>query len=633
YYQAVIENSPAAIVLLDMQANVTGWNPAAKRLFGYSEAEALGRNIDDLVARAEDMHDEAVKYSEKALQEKQVHILARRTRKDGSLVDVDVSGLPVNVDGRYVGFIAIYHDVTELQRARQVAEQANQAKSTFLANMSHELRTPLNAIIGFTRIVRRKGADSLPDKQLENLDKVLVSAEHLLSLINSVLDISKIEAGRIEVQPSTFEFAPLVSQVLDTSQPLLREGVRLKADLQDDIPPLNTDQEKVQQILLNLLSNAAKFTHHGEIVLAARRDRNLLRVDVADTGIGIPPEAVERIFEEFQQADSSTTREYGGTGLGLSISRSLARLLGGDLTACSVEGEGSTFSLSLPLRYQKPADENPAQATAKSVELKDGTLLILSIDDDEDVHDLLRENLNEYGYQVVGACSTEEGLRLARELHPFAITLDIMMPGKDGWQVLHELKSDPGTREIPVILLTIVDKTELGYQLGADDYLVKPLEEGALVAALQRIRTDHQSGAELNLLVVDDDEDILDLMRQLLEGQPYRVASAVDGQEALEALDSDPPDLIMLDLLMPRMDGFEFLEALRESGHSIPVIVLTAKTLTASDSDLLEGRVQGILRKNGLDQKRLLEELQQTMESFRSQLHPTQGQPAAEGNS
>ncbi len=619
YYEAVIENSPAAIVLLDMQANITGWNPAAERLFGYSEGEALGRNVDDLVARSEELHDEAVRYSDKALQEKQVHVLARRTRKDGSLVDVDISGLPVSVDGRYVGFIAIYHDVTEMQRAREVAEQASQAKSAFLANMSHELRTPLNAIIGFTRIVRRKGADLLPEKQLENLDKVLVSAEHLLSLINSVLDISKIESGRIDVKPSIFELSPLVDQILGTSQPLLREGVSLKADIMPDIPVLHTDQEKVRQILINLLSNAAKFTHQGEIVLGAWKDGGTLRVDVNDTGIGIPHDSVERVFEEFQQADSSTTREYGGTGLGLSISRSLARLLGGDLTACSIQGEGSTFSLSIPIQFNEtPAAEPQPPVREEVVDTLSGEPVILSIDDDDYVHDLLQENLGERGYQVVSACTAEEGLRLAHELKPFAITLDLMMPGKDGWQVLHELKSDPDTRKIPVILLTIVDKQALGYQLGADEYLVKPLEEGALQAALQRINADRQSDSEKRMLVVDDDPDIPDLIRQLLESAHYKIEAAPDGEAALAAIESQPPDVILLDLMMPLMDGFDFLEALRGAGRKIPVIVLTAKTLSTAELELLEGRVERIIKKNGLEQERLLGELQQTMAALQN---------------
>jgi len=618
YYQAVIENSPAAIVLLDMQANVTGWNPAAERLFGYAESEALGRNVDDLVARSEALHSEAVRYSEKALQEKQVHILARRTRKDGTLVDVDVSGLPVKVDGHYVGFIAIYHDVTELQRARQVAEQANQAKSAFLANMSHELRTPLNAIIGFTRIVRRKGAESLPEKQLENLDKVLTSAEHLLSLINSVLDISKIEAGRIEVHPSSFELAPLVKQVIDTSQALTQEGVQLKLDVQPGIPQLYSDEEKVQQILLNLLSNAAKFTHQGEIVLAAFKDGDVLRVDVADTGIGIPRQAVERIFEEFQQADSSTTRKYGGTGLGLSISRSLARLLGGDLTACSVEGEGSTFSLSLPLRYQPDeTGDVPVLPAIEAVDRPESAPLVLVIDDDADVHEMLAVNLGEHGYRVVGASTAEEGLRLARELQPFAITLDIMMPGKDGWQALHDLKSNPQTRHLPVILVTIVDKHALGYQLGAVDYLVKPLEEGALAAALERLSKPGAKEAALKLLVIDDDPQIADLVRQLLEDEPYRIEAARDGEAALGAISEFRPDVVLLDLMMPQMDGFEFIEALQQAGEQPPVIVLTAKDLSVDELNLLEGRVERVIRKNGLDRDRLLADLQGTMAALR----------------
>ena len=354
YYEAIIENSPAAIILLDLEANVTGWNPAAEKLFGYTEDEALGRNIDDLVAKTDALHSEAVRYSQIVLQEKQVHLLARRTRKDGSLVEVDVSGVPIRIDGKQEVFIAIYHDVSELQRARQAAEEANQAKSSFLPNMSHELRTPLNAIIGFSRIVRRKGKDVLPDKQVENLDKVLISAEHLLSLINTVLDISKIEAGRVDVQPTDFELPLLIDLVVGTSQPLMRKGVTLKTDLQTDLPSVYTDQDKLKQILINLVSNGAKFTHEGEIILSSRNDGERLYIDVNDTGIGISEDALTRIFEDFQQADSSTTREYGGTGLGIPISRSLARLLGGDLTACSIEGEGSTFTLTLPLRYSEP---------------------------------------------------------------------------------------------------------------------------------------------------------------------------------------------------------------------------------------------------------------------------------------
>jgi PAS domain S-box-containing protein len=352
YYEAVIENSPAAIILVDLDATVTGWNPAAEKLFGYTAAEALGKNVDSLIANTEDLHAEAVGHTQQTLSERQIHFLSKRTRKDGSLVDVDVSGLPVVVDGKMVDFIVIYHDITELQRVRQEAIEANQAKSAFLANMSHELRTPLNAIIGFTRIVRRKGEELLPQKQRDNLDKVLSSSEHLLGLINTVLDIAKIEAGRMDVQVGKFQIKPLIELVSSTTQPLIRqEKVDLRIEVEENIPPLHSDQEKMKQILMNLMSNAAKFTHEGSITIKARAEGAAMVVSVADTGIGISPEAQAKVFEEFQQADTSTTREYGGTGLGLSISRSLARLLGGDLTVESQEGAGSTFFLRIPLVY------------------------------------------------------------------------------------------------------------------------------------------------------------------------------------------------------------------------------------------------------------------------------------------
>jgi PAS domain S-box-containing protein len=625
YYEAVIQNSPAAIVLMDMEATVTGWNPAAERLFGYREAEALGHDIDDLVAKQPELYPEAVEYTQKTFREKQVSFLAKRTRKDGSLIEVDVSGLPVSVDGNYVGFIAIYHDVTELQRARQEAEQANQAKSTFLANMSHELRTPLNAIIGFTRIVRRKGEDLLPEKQVENLDKVLVSADHLLNLINTVLDISKIEAGRMEVKPAEFDLLPLIHQISDTIQPLVRGGVDLVVNVASDLPSLSTDQDKLKQILINLLSNAAKFTSHGEIDLIARWEDEWLRIRVQDTGIGISKEALDRVFEEFQQADSGTTRQYGGTGLGLSISRSLARLLGGDLTAASKEGEGSTFTLTIPLRYGQASGYDVKQEGSDEFPQLDGRPVVLVIDDDPNVHELLKEDLGDAGYQVVAAATGDEGLRLARQVDPFAVTLDIMMPEKDGWQVLHEIKADPVTRDIPVILLTIVDKQSLGYQLGAADYLVKPLEEEAVVSALRRLRALSHTSTPEHVLVVDDDPNIPELVSQLLEGGDYEVEAANDGQQALDMIRRQPPDVMLLDLVMPGMDGFSLLEVLRQEDYEFPVIVLTAKTLTQADHDSLKGRVEKVIQKNGLDQERLLTELRKTMDGLGAKKRGAQG--------
>ncbi len=500
------------------------------------------------------------------------------------------------------------------QTARTAAEAANQAKSAFLANMSHELRTPLNAIIGFTRIVRRKGEEALPQKQLENLDKVLTSAEHLLGLINTVLDIAKIEAGRMEVHTTEFDLTSLVDMCVTTAQPLLKPGVAMEVEIEPGLAPIESDQEKIKQILFNLLSNAAKFTHEGSIDIRVRRQEAALVIEVADTGIGISTEALERIFEEFQQADSFTTRKYGGTGLGLSISRSLARLLGGELTASSTVGSGSTFVLSVPWRYSdfvgRPTRRKTGPLPPEKAPAVNQKRLVLAIDDDPDAVYLLQENLSPY-YQVVGARSGAEGLQMAHQLRPQAILLDIILPDKDGWQVLHDLKNDPVTYPIPVILLTIVDKKALGYQLGAAAYLLKPLNGEAVMEALQRVSQPQPLHRPHRLLVVDDDPNVSDMLRQILPEDRYELDMAVDGVAALEMVERQPPDLILLDLMMPRLDGFGFLEKLRQhpQHQAIPIVVITAKVLTDNDLARLQNSVVDILLKQGLMGEQLVQEL------------------------
>ena len=512
------------------------------------------------------------------------------------------------------------YNAAELARAE--AEQANAAKSTFLANMSHELRTPLNAIIGFTRIVQRKAQGVLPEKQVDNLGKVLSSAEHLLGLINTVLDIAKIEAGRMDVTYGRFQIGPLIEATVTTTQPLLKPGVRLKKHYDPDLPMLHSDQDKLKQILLNLLSNAAKFTHEGSVTVNARQDGEMLVIDVTDTGIGISEEALGRVFEEFQQADSSTTRQYGGTGLGLPISRHLAQVLGGDLTAVSEAGAGSTFTVTIPFDPQQATEGEQPEVTpfkpAIAPPVPSARPLVLAIDDNPDVIYLLRENLGEAGFTVVGARTGEEGLARAKSLRPSAITLDIILPDMDGWQVLHTLKSDPDTQTIPVILLTIVDKRALGLQLGAAEYLVKPLDDELLLAAL--LRHLPPAGGAHSLLVVDDDPQVRDMVGQLLENKPFRVKTAVDGLDALEAIEKEKPDLILLDLMMPNLDGFGLLARLREqaSTATIPVIVLTAKSLTAAETAVLQNNTQQVLQKQGLAAEDLVAELQRAISNAES---------------
>ncbi|HXH08668.1 MAG TPA: response regulator [Alphaproteobacteria bacterium] len=503
----------------------------------------------------------------------------------------------------------------ELEEANLKLEAASRHKSEFLANMSHELRTPMNAIIGFTRLVMRRAKDILPARDYDNLGKILVSADHLLNLINDILDLSKIEAGRMEVHPTRFELGPLLDECVRTIEPLVKgERLHLVKEIEPGLPALFTDQDKLKQVLVNLLGNAVKFTEEGTISMTARQQDGQVALAVADTGIGIPEDKLELIFEEFRQADSSTTRRYSGTGLGLSISRRLVHLLGGDIVVQSAVGVGSTFTVLLPLRYDaaQPATRTTSPLVDRPM-AEPADRIVLAIDDDPDVIYLLRENLAEAGYRVVGAGSGEEGMRLARTLRPCAITLDILMPHKDGWQILHELKADPITRDTPVIVLSIVDNKELGNRLGAFDYLLKPFDREAILGTLAHI-SPHQG----RLLVVDDDPQVVDLVRQILEGEPYEVVAATDGQAALEAIAQKRPDVVLLDLLMPEMDGFTVLEQLQQDPETrhLPVIVLTAKTLTAAEHAMLEQRARKVLQKRGLDRDTLLQELRNLLQAY-----------------
>ncbi len=484
-------------------------------------------------------------------------------------------------------------------------EAASQHKSAFLANMSHELRTPLNAIIGYSEMLQEDAVDAGAESLVPDLRRVNAAGKHLLELINSILDLSKIEAGRMELQLEDFGVADMVNDIRAVIQPLAeKNGNRLEVDCEPATGNMHADLTKVRQVLFNLLSNACKFTENGLVALKVERegarDDAWLTFTVSDTGIGLTADQLGRLFQEFSQADATTTRKYGGTGLGLALSRRLARLMGGDITAVSQAGQGSSFTVRLPANVTHLA-ERPESAQTGSA----GTVLV--IDDELPVRDLMRRFLNKEGFRVLAVGGGEDGLRIAREQRPDAITLDVMMPGMDGWTVLSALMADPDLRDIPVIMLTIVDDKHTGYALGASDYLSKPIDRARLLSVLARYRRD------LPILVVDDDPGVRQLLRRTLEAEGYAVTEAENGQTALALLYSGLPGVILLDLMMPVLDGFGVVSALREreAWHGIPVVIITAKELTPEERAWLNGSVVRILEKRALGQDALLSEVRE----------------------
>jgi PAS domain S-box-containing protein len=609
-----VRNSPVAIVTLDTSHDVVSCNPAFEKLFGYRGDEIRGRNLDDLITTP-DTRVDAMGYTQQALARNPVKIISRRRRKDGQLLDVEVLGVPVLVDGKPEGLMALYHDITELLQAREDAESANRAKSQFLANMSHELRTPLNAIIGYSEMLAEDLADEGGDEHVPDLEKIGTAGKHLLSLINEILDLSKIEAGKMELYLEDFDLDAAVDEVVTTIGPAATKGgnelVLRKAG---SLGRMRADVVKLKQVLLNLLSNACKFTENGTITLEVGRtspDGDRIEFSVRDTGIGMTPEQLGRLFEAFSQAEVSTTRRFGGTGLGLVISRRFARMMGGDVTVESVPGQGSVFTMSLPSRVAA-TDEDTGQARSGEEEAHgagdgpSGTVLV--IDDDPAVRTLMGRFLNREGFRVLEAADGETGLRLARESQPDVITLDVIMPGMDGWSVLAALKADPEVGDIPVLMVTIEDDRNLGFALGASEYLTKPVDRSRLVALLHRYRHERTTGP---VLLVEDDEAARALLRRALEQEGWSVVEAPNGRIALERIRERRPGLVLLDLMMPEMDGFEFLEALRDRGEApdLPVIVITAKDLTESDRARLNGAVARILAKVEYDAEHLVAEV------------------------
>ncbi|XDA97087.1 response regulator [Sulfitobacter sp. LCG007] len=513
----------------------------------------------------------------------------REMRLGGAWLHVTKSKTP---DG---GTVAVYSDITgliekqaQLEEARRGAETANEAKSRFLASMSHELRTPLNAIIGYSEMLIEDAEDSDDRSTVADLEKIMLSGQHLLGLINDVLDLSKIEAGKMEVHIETFDIAALIEDVTATIRPMIAKNDNtLELSVQSVHAQITTDKTKLRQNLFNLLSNAAKFTRAGRIDLIVRDGDGTIDFAVRDNGIGMTQEQKERLFQAFVQADSSTTRNYGGTGLGLAIVKNFTEMVGGRVSVETEAGKGSTFTLSLPADYAAPEARPRAEAGAM------GTVLV--IDDDPEARRAMSELLTGEGFSVIEAEGAESGLARAAEHRPDAIVLDIIMPERDGWSVLRELKADPELCEIPVVLVTILGDREMGLAFGAVDHMTKPINPQRLLDTINAFAT----GGEREVLVVDDDAATRALFRRILVREGWAVRESADGLRALAQLEMKVPSIVVLDLMMPNLDGFETLKAIRARSdcEALPVIIATSKDLSREEMDWLRANAREVVMK------------------------------------
>jgi signal transduction histidine kinase/CheY-like chemotaxis protein len=513
----------------------------------------------------------------------------------------------------------------ELAAARDEAVRASQTKSDFLASMSHELRTPLNAIIGYSEMLLEESDELLRPELRPDLEKIRGAGKHLLTLINDILDLSKIEAGKMNVFVESFDVVTLLADVRATIEPLVaKNGNTFEVRCGADLGTLHSDQTKVRQILFNLLSNAAKFTRMGRVTLAATRptrgDGERLEFEVSDTGIGMTPEQVVGLFKPFSQADASTTRYFGGTGLGLAITQHFCRMLGGDVTVESEYGKGSTFTITLPVVCPKAVPEVPLPAAEQSA---NGTVLV--VDDERAARDVLGSALTQEGYRVVTATGGQDGLRLARHEKPDAIILDVIMPDLDGWTVLRSLKADADLCKIPVILVTVLGDRDMGIALGAAEHLTKPVDPKELLRLLARVQW---SARTPDVLIVDDDGATRDVLRRALVKEGWVVREAANGAEGLDQLTKAKPAVMLLDLIMPEMDGFEVMREMRLNPvwRDIHVVIVTSKDLSRDELEWLRGHAMDVFQKGAYGRAELIAAVRAMIEAVR--LSPSRPVPA-----
>ena len=506
---------------------------------------------------------------------------------------------------------------SEMETARDEARDASDQKTKFFANMSHELRTPLNAILGYGEMLYEDCEDLGYDDLLPDLKKITSSGSHLLSLINNILDLSKIEAGKMELFVTSFEIENMVQTIKDVSEPLAAKNDNgFVINLDGAMGSMSQDETKLRQCLTNFLSNGFKFTKNGTVTLDVKSrmidDVEFIDFAVIDTGAGMSPEGVAKVFEEYTQAERSTSANYGGTGLGLPISKKFAEMMGGDVIVTSEEGVGSVFTMSVP---RECPEYNEDEVEGNVINLDDQDNLVVLVDDDVAMHDLIKRTISKLNLTLLGATNSEKGMELIREVKPKLILLDVLMPGRDGWSLLKECKTDKDLKDIPVIMISQLNQSNLAASLGANDYLTKPIDRSHFINTLKRILGNDTK--DKKILVIDDDKDVRELLSRLLKDAGYRPIDARDGKEGLERT-KDEPALIILDLEMPRMDGFEFLDNyikdVPEESRA-PVLVFSGKDLTDVQEDLLKERVVGLVKKDDVSMDNLSKMIQGIVKS------------------